>query len=77
MASDLKKEYYASASVTFTIRVRSHGHWGKDATVAEVMEIGGRETVRAVEQAMQQGKLDYDMIGTPKVGAITWSARDN
>lgn len=72
MASEARKDYGCSASVTFTIRVRSHGYWGKDATVQEVMEIGGRETVSAVEQALKDGGLHYEMVGKPKVGAVTW-----
>lgn len=71
-----KQEYYASASVTITLRVRSKGHWGKDATVAEVMRIGGRETIDAVKDALVQGGLSFETIGEPKVGAVTWEPQN-
>jgi hypothetical protein len=68
----IAKEYGCSASVTFTIRVTGSGHWGKEATVEEVMRQGGHETINAVKNALNTGGLRYEMIGEPLVGAITW-----
>lgn len=71
MAHD-EKHFGCSASVTFTIRVTGQGHWGKDATVEEVMRQGGRETINAIKNALNAGGLRYEMVEEPKVGAITW-----
>jgi len=72
-----EKEFYCSASVTFTIRVKGSGHWGKEATVEEVMRMGGRETIAKVEKALLEGKLNYQMVEPPKVGAVTWEPKGN
>lgn len=73
--SDIK-HYNSSASVTFTIRVTGGGHWGGEATVAEVMRMGGRETINAVTAALDAARLSYVMVGEPKIGAITWGPKD-
>lgn len=70
--SNSDREYSASASVTFTIRVEGRGHWGKDATVEEVMRIGGRETIQAITDALNGAHLKYEMVKEPVVGAVTW-----
>lgn len=65
----------ARASVTVTLEVHSRGHWGQDATVAEVMRVGGKETLQAIDnliQAAQQKGVTIRRVGEPKVGAITW-----
>lgn len=70
------KDYGCCANVTFTITVQSKGHWGKGATVDEVMRIGGRETISAVENALRAGGLTFKMVEKPTVGAITWGPID-
>lgn len=68
-----KTEYGASAVVTLRLRVTSSGHWGGGATVAEVMRIGSRETVDSLKAALAKSGLQYEIVGEPEVGAITWS----
>lgn len=67
-----KQEYGCSASVTFTIRVTGKGYWGKEATVDEVQRIGGRETIKAVVDALDKAGLQFTHVEKPKVGAVTW-----
>lgn len=70
-----KVEMGCSAVVTVTLQVRGKGHWGADATVEEVMRIGGRETVSSIESMIHQARLDHidvKMIGEPQIGAVTW-----
>lgn len=66
-------EYGCKAVVTVTLEIQSSGHWGGNATVAEVQRIGGRETLNALTTALTQGKLDYKIVGEPKIGAVTWA----
>lgn len=61
------------ATVTLTLKVESEGHWGEDATIAEVRRVGGRETIGAVKRALKASGLDYTMTKEPEVGLITWS----
>lgn len=68
----MDEDYGCSASVTFTIRVTGKGHWGKEATVAEVQRVGGRETIAQVENALQKAGVQFAYVEKPKVGAITW-----
>lgn len=70
-----ESEYYASATVTISIRVTSEGHWGKSATVEEVMRIGGRETVEAITHALAASGLKYEVVSKPTVGAVTWERK--
>lgn len=66
------KKYRATARITITLDVRCSSWWDNEATVAQVMDQGGAETVNAVKRAMNNGHLDYKVIGDPVVGLITW-----
>lgn len=72
MASEAKRQAFASATVTVTIKVISSGHWDEKATIGEVMEIGARETKNAIREALRTSRLNYEIIGEMKVGAVTW-----
>lgn len=68
-------DYSASATVTLKIRFTGKGHWGKGATVEEVMRNGGTETLTAIKNALNHFDLEYEIIGSPEVGAITWQRK--
>lgn len=72
--TEQKMEYGCSATVTVTLIVTGNGHWGSDATVAEVMRIGGQETINAISRMIVESQLDIKMIGAPKIGAVTWES---
>jgi len=65
-----------SAVVTITIRVTSRGHWGGGATIEEVMKQGGREALNQITKALQAAKVQYDIVGQPKFGVVTWDRGD-
>lgn len=68
-------EFGCSAIVTVTLEVRGQGHWGGDATVAEVMRIGGRETLNGIENMIREyaGHERIRIVGEPQIGAVTWA----
>jgi hypothetical protein len=70
-----EKDYFASAVVTMKIRVTSNGHWGSEATVSEVQRMGGQETINAIQNALRESRLKYEIVGTPEVGAVTWEIK--
>lgn len=66
------QEYGATANVTLTLRVKCASHWAGNATAQEIQEIGGKETLFAITNALQTAGVSFEIIGSPRIGLITW-----
>lgn len=67
----------ASARVTVVLEITSDGHWGKDASIAEVRRIGGREAIAMLQNALIKANVHNKIriVGTPEVGVVVWKAK--
>lgn len=68
--------FSATAKVQVTLEIDAGSSWGKDCTVAQVMDQASRESLQRLTATLQAAKTRVRIVGEPKVIAVLHSQDD-